>query len=116
MHCLRRRPCRCLPPPLQAALVFGLWRNEIALASRLLGLSAHGLAANPGIITATILLNIGSVLAILPLAVLSGECCVAGWLCSWLACELCWLCGCPAAHGCAAVGGCSIPQLTGLKP
>eukprot|EP00887_Chlorella_sp_A99_P002136 scaffold21.g2136.t1 len=53
------------------ALVFGWWRNEIGLASRLLGVSAHGLVANSGLITATLLLNIASVVAIVPLVVLS---------------------------------------------
>ena len=56
-----------------AAFVFYLWRGQIELATRLLGVSAHGLAANPGVITATIALNVASMVAIAPLCVFLGE-------------------------------------------
>lgn len=58
---------------LLSAWVFSLWREQIGLATRLLGVSAHGLAENSGIITATVLLNLASLLAVLPLGVLVGE-------------------------------------------
>lgn len=66
---------------LLTAWVFSLWREQIALATRLLGVSAHGLAANGGIITATVLLNLASLVAIAPLGVLLGEPMLArgGW-------------------------------------
>lgn len=51
-----------------SALAFYLWRNEIGLASRLLGVSAHGLAANPHLITTSVLLGVASVAAATPLA------------------------------------------------
>ncbi len=41
-----RRPCR----RAAGALTFYLWRNEIALCARLLGLSASALVDNPGLI------------------------------------------------------------------
>lgn len=55
-----------------AALVFYWWRNEIALASSLLGVSAHGLVANPHLITTTVFLNLLSLLAVAPLLVFEG--------------------------------------------
>jgi hypothetical protein len=55
-----------------AAFVFYLWRGQIELATRLLGVSAHGLAANSAIIPATILLNLASLLAISPLCAFLG--------------------------------------------
>jgi ABC-type amino acid transport system permease subunit len=58
-----------------------MWRGEIGLATRLLGVSAHGLVANGGIILATVLLNLASIVAIVPLCVFLG---------AWLAC-LCML-------------------------
>ena len=61
------------PVAALAALAFYWWRDQIDLATRLLGVAAHGLAANSGVITATFLLNIGSILAISPLAVFIGE-------------------------------------------
>lgn len=54
------------------AFVFWLWRNEIGLAGRLLGVSAHGLVANPHLVTTAILLSVIGMLAILPLLVLAG--------------------------------------------
>ena len=51
--------------------VFSLWRQQIDLATRLLGVSAHGLAANSGVIGATVLLNVASLVAIAPLGVLA---------------------------------------------
>lgn len=59
---------------LLAAWVFSLWRHQIALATRLLGVSAHGLAANSGIITSTVLLNLAALLAVLPLGAFLGVC------------------------------------------
>lgn len=56
-----------------AAFCFHLWRDQIQLATKLLGVSAHALAANGGVITTTVLLNLGSLLAIAPLGVLTGE-------------------------------------------
>ena len=56
-----------------AAFVFWLWRAEIGLASRLLGVSAHGLVANPHLITLTVVLNVLGLLSTLPLLVFSGE-------------------------------------------
>lgn len=50
--------------------VFRLWRDQIALATRLLGVSAHGLAANAGIVTTTVGLNVASLLGVLPLGAL----------------------------------------------
>ncbi len=55
------------------AFVFWLWRNEIGLAAKLLGVSAHGLVANPHLITLTVLLNILGLLATLPLLAFIGE-------------------------------------------
>lgn len=55
-----------------AAFCFHLWRDQIQLATKLLGVSAHALAANGGVITTTVLLNLGSLLAIAPLGVLTG--------------------------------------------
>ncbi|GAB4819018.1 hypothetical protein N2152v2_006064 [Parachlorella kessleri] len=55
-----------------AAFVFWLWRAEIGLASRLLGVSAHGLVANPHLITLTVVLNVLGLLSTLPLLVFSG--------------------------------------------
>lgn len=57
---------------LLAAWVFALWRDQISLATRLLGISAHGLAANSGIITATVLLNLAALVAVLPLGAFLG--------------------------------------------
>lgn len=57
-----------------AAFCFWLWRGEIELATRLLGVSAHGLVENGGVVTATILLNLASMLAITPLLVFLGAC------------------------------------------
>lgn len=51
-----------------SGLAFYLWRAEIGLASRLLGVSAHGLAANPHLITTSVLLGVASVAAATPLA------------------------------------------------
>lgn len=56
---------------LLTAWVFRLWRGQIELATRLLGVSAHGLAANSGVIGATVLLNLASLVAITPLGVLA---------------------------------------------
>lgn len=44
--------------------VFRLWREQIAIATRLLEVSAHGIAANPNIVTVTVLLNVASLLAV----------------------------------------------------
>jgi hypothetical protein len=52
-----------------SALLFYLWRREISLASRLLTVSAHGLAANPHLITTTLLLNIGALACLIPLVI-----------------------------------------------
>lgn len=49
------------------SFIFYLWRDQIALASSLLSVSARGLVANPGLIGATVLLNLVSVLSISPL-------------------------------------------------
>lgn len=54
-----------------AAFCFHLWRDQVQLATKLLGVSAHALAANSGVITATLLLNLGGLLAIAPLGVLT---------------------------------------------
>ncbi|KFM24131.1 CTL-like protein [Auxenochlorella protothecoides] len=51
-----------------SGLAFYLWRAEIGLASRLLGVSAHGLAANPHLITTSVLLGVASVATATPLA------------------------------------------------
>lgn len=48
------------------ALAFYLWREQLRLVSRLLGVSAKGLAANPGIVA----LTLGLQLVMVPLAVL----------------------------------------------
>lgn len=55
-----------------SAWVFYLWRDQIDLATRLLGVSAHGLAANAGIVPATICLSLGSLVAIAPLCAFLG--------------------------------------------
>lgn len=58
------------------ALLFCLWRPQVALVSKLLGVSAHGLNANPGIVlmvvivqvvmsVVVVLLALGSVLALM---------------------------------------------------
>ena len=60
------------PVAALAALCFYWWRDQIDLATRLLGVAAHGLAANTGVITTTFLLNIASMVAISPLAVFIG--------------------------------------------
>lgn len=52
-----------------SALLFYLWRREISLASRLLTISAHGLAANPHLITTTFLLNLGALAFLAPLVI-----------------------------------------------
>lgn len=46
--------------------LFWMWRAEIGLASRLLGVSAHGLVANPHLITASVGLSVLSMVAIVP--------------------------------------------------
>lgn len=51
------------------ALVFYVWRREIALASQLLSVSAHSLVANPHLITTAVVLNVIALLIISPLAV-----------------------------------------------
>lgn len=56
-----------------AAFCFRLWRDQIQLATKLLGVSAHALAANSGVVTTTLLLNLGGLLAIAPLGVLTGK-------------------------------------------
>jgi hypothetical protein len=61
------------PVAALAALCFYWWRDQIDLATRLLGVAAHGLAANTGVITTTFLLNIASMVVISPLAVFIGE-------------------------------------------
>lgn len=49
-------------------LVFYIWRREIGVASKLLSVAGHGLAANTALIGLTVLLNVGAVaLAIPPL-------------------------------------------------
>lgn len=40
------------------SVVFLLWRRHLALVTRLLGVSAHGLAANPGVVLLTLLLQV----------------------------------------------------------
>lgn len=50
-----------------AAVMFWWWRSQIELASNLLGVSARGLAANPGLIGATVVLNLVSLLSVSPL-------------------------------------------------
>lgn len=57
---------------LLTAWVFSLWRQQIQLATQLLGVSAHGLAANSGIITTTVLLNLAALVAVLPLGAFLG--------------------------------------------
>lgn len=65
---------------LLTAWVFALWRDQIGLATRLLGVSAHGLAANGGIVTATVLLNLAALVAVLPLGAFLGAAgCLGGW-------------------------------------
>jgi len=54
------------------ALVFGLWREELKLVAHLLGVSARGLAANPGVVVLALVLQ-------LALAGLGGGLCVAGF-------------------------------------
>ena len=56
-----------------AALVFGMWRSQIALAANLLGVSARGLVANPGLIPGIVAMNALAVASSLPLVVLIGE-------------------------------------------
>ncbi|KAH7622267.1 putative CTL-like protein [Nannochloris sp. 'desiccata'] len=46
--------------------VFYMWRREIGVASTLLSVAGHGLAANANLIGMTIALNIGSVFFVLP--------------------------------------------------
>jgi Plasma-membrane choline transporter len=46
--------------------VFYMWRREIGVASTLLSVAGHGLAANANLIGMTIALNIGSVFFLLP--------------------------------------------------
>lgn len=73
---------------LLTAWVFSLWREQIQLATRLLGVSAHGLAANSGIITTTVLLNLAALLAVLPLGAFLGGLgevpCAAGLGMGWV--------------------------------
>ena len=46
---------------------------SLSTRRRLLGVSAHALTANSGVITTTILLNLASFLALIPLWTLTGE-------------------------------------------
>lgn len=62
-----------------AGLAFFWWRNEIGLAANLLSVSAHGLVANPHLITTALLMSLASLAALVPLlaagflALLNGE-------------------------------------------
>ncbi|CAL5222858.1 g5284 [Coccomyxa viridis] len=50
-----------------AALMFYYWRDEIALCGRLLGVSAHALNSNPGLILLIVVTKIVMTLAVLPI-------------------------------------------------